>query len=71
MTTRELIVKELGTLNEEDLSELYAILKRFIESKRRAAPPSLMSRLKRIKIDAPPDFATHLDLYTSGEKSVQ
>jgi len=71
MTAKELIVKELGTINENDLSELYRIIKSFMESKRRASPPSLMSKLKRIKIYAPTDFATNLDLYMSGDKSVQ
>lgn len=33
--------------------------------------PSLMSRLKRIKIDAPADVATNLDMYLSGEKHVE
>jgi hypothetical protein len=32
--------------------------------------PSFMDKLKGIKIYAPPDFATNLDLYISGEKSV-
>jgi hypothetical protein len=71
MTTKELIVKELGTLDENELSELYRIIKRFLESKRRTSPPSLMSKLKGIKIYAPTDFATNLDLYMSGDKSVQ
>lgn len=71
MTTKELIVKELGTLNEYDLSELYRIIKSFIESKRSASPSSLMSKLKRIKMYAPTDFATNLDPYMSGDKSVQ
>jgi len=69
MITKELIVKELGSLNENDLSELYRIIKGFIESKRRASPPSLMAKLKRVKIYAPTDFASNLDLYMSGDKS--
>lgn len=68
MTTRELIQKELGTLDESDLDELYALVRRFIESKRHASPPGLMCKLKRVKIHAPADFATNLDLYMSGEE---
>lgn len=71
MTTKELIQAEIGTLNENDLNELYSMFKKFVESKRRASPSSLMARLKRIKIYAPTDFATNLDLYVSGEKRVQ
>lgn len=71
MTTKELIQAEIDTLNENDLDELYNLIKRFLESKKRASPPSLMSKLKQIQIYAPADFATNLDLYVSGEKSVQ
>lgn len=70
MTTKELIVKELATLDEKELSEVYGIVKGFIESKKRAPSASLMSKLKCIKINAPTDFATNLDLYTSGDKRV-
>lgn len=72
MTTKELIQAEIGTLNDSDLEELYSMIKRFVEAKRRTgSPASLMSKLKRVKIDAPADFATNLELYMSGEKSVQ
>lgn len=72
MTTKELIQAEIGTLNDSDLEELYSMIKRFVEVKRRAgSPASLMSKLKRVKIDAPADFATNLELYMSGEKSVR
>jgi hypothetical protein len=71
MTTKELIQAEIGTLSESDLNELYDMIKRFVEAKRRAGSMSLMSKLKRVKIYAPPDFATNLDLYMSGEKSVE
>lgn len=33
--------------------------------------PSLMSKLKQIKIDGPEDFAENLDLYLSGEKRIE
>jgi hypothetical protein len=34
------------------------------------APDSLLSRLKQIKITAPPDFSENLDAYLNGEKNV-
>ena len=71
MTTQELIAQELSALDENDLRELYTIIKDFMESKRHATPSSLMSKLKHTKIEAPPDFAANLDQYTSGEKSAQ
>ena len=68
MSTKELIQAELETLSDEDLEALYAVIKHFIQSKRHARPRSLMATLRAIQIEAPPDFATNLDLYVSGEK---
>jgi hypothetical protein len=71
MTTKEMIVAEIGALDENDLSDLYRIVRQFSDTRKRAKPPSLMSKLKRVSIDAPPDFAANLDLYLSGEKNVR
>ena len=68
MSTKELIQAELETLSDEDLEALYAVIKHFIQSKRHAKPRSLMATLRGIQIEAPPDFATNLDLYVSGEQ---
>jgi hypothetical protein len=68
MTTKELIQAEIERLSEEDLDELYAVIKHFTQSKRHAKPQSFMAKLKRIQIEAPEDFAANLDLYVSGEK---
>jgi hypothetical protein len=71
MSTKELIQAELDTLSDADLEALYALIKQFIQSKRPAKPRSLMATLRGIQIDAPPDFATNLDLYVSGEKRAE
>lgn len=71
MTTKELIVTEVGKLGEKELNELYGIIKRFAESKKPASSPGLMSKIKRVQINAPNDFAANLDLYVSGEKRAQ
>ena len=68
MSTKELIQAELETLSDEDLEALYAVIKHFIQSKRHAKPRSLMATLRGIQIEAPPDFATNLDRYVSGEQ---
>ena len=68
MSTKELIQAELETLSDEDLDALYALIKHFIQSKQHTKPGSLMATLRGIQIDAPPDFATNLDLYISGEQ---
>jgi hypothetical protein len=72
MTLKELIKAEVDEVSEERLDELYILVRQFNEvpPSPSESRPSLMSRLKRIKIDAPEDFAANLDLYLSGEKSV-
>jgi hypothetical protein len=71
MSTKELIQAEIDPLSDEDLDELYTLIKNFTQSKRLAKPRSLMATLRSIQIDAPPDFAANLDLYLRGEKRVE
>ena len=72
MVTKELIHTEIDTVSGEYLEELYEIIRRFVQSKRQAKKPSLMSRLKSITIDAPEDFAANHDLYIiTGEKRAE
>jgi hypothetical protein len=71
MTTKELIQTELETLSDEELDELYTVIKQFMQSKRHAKPQSFMAKLKGIQIEAPEDFAANLELYVSGERRVE
>lgn len=71
MTTRERIDQELRTLDEKELNEIYGLVKGWIDSKKRTASPGLIAKLKRVKINAPADFATNLDQYVSGEKRAE
>ena len=71
MNTKELIESELQTMDESQLVALYPIVKQMAKEKPSTQEPSLMEKLRRIKIDAPADFATNLDLYASGEKRVE
>ena len=71
MTTKEQIRAELENLTEEDLSQLLRVIQSFTQTKTQTIDQkksSLLSKLKRIKIDAPEDFAANLDLYLSAEK---
>lgn len=70
MITKELIHSEIDRLSDDYLDELYSVIKHFAETKKNGKQ-SFMSKLKSIKINAPEDFSTNLDLYTSGEKSVE
>lgn len=71
MTTKELIVAEIGEFDDNELDELYNLIKKFSAKKRRAPSERLLSKLKRVKINAPSDFAANFDLYMSGEKRVK
>lgn len=70
MTTKDLIQSEIDKLDERYLGELYQVVKDFAQTKAPPRKPSLMSRLKRIQIDAPEDFSINLDSYTSGDKRI-
>lgn len=69
MTAKELIQAEIDDLSEEELKEVYRLVKEFTRSKTNKL--SLMARLRNIRIDAPEDFAANFDLYMSGEKRVE
>lgn len=62
MTIKDLIYAEIDKLEVENLDELYEIVKRFAQEKAGETQPGVLSRLKRIKTQAPEDFATNLDL---------
>lgn len=68
MAIKELIHAEIDKIGEESLGELYEIVQQFAQSKSASGETSALSKLKRIKIQAPVDFAANLDLYLNGEK---
>lgn len=70
MTTKDLLKAEIDKLDPEQIEQVYQVIKQFTETQPQKSKPSLMSRLKQIKIDAPEDFSSNLDQYTSGEKSI-
>jgi hypothetical protein len=71
MATKEEIKSEIEKVPEERLAELYQVVKSFTRSKPRPSEPSLMSKLRRIRISAPADFSENIDLYLTGEKTVE
>ncbi|MFL6216565.1 MAG: hypothetical protein ACJ74J_21960 [Blastocatellia bacterium] len=60
MTTKELIQSEIDRISDEDLDELYSLVKDFTQSKQQGRKQSLMSKLRAIQINAPEDFSTNL-----------
>ena len=67
---RELIDAEIDKVGDNNLDELYVTIKQFVQAKV-ASRPSVLVRLKQIKIQAPEDLAKNLDQYLNGEKSCQ
>ena len=71
MVTKEEIKSEIEKVPDERLPELYQIIKRFAQPGPGSSKPTLMSKLRRIRISGPPDFSENIDLYLSGEKTVE
>lgn len=75
MTIKEQITARIESLQENELNELFEIIENFVKSKSGSQvsqeKPSLMSRLRKIEIDAPADFSTNLDQYLNGEKTIE
>lgn len=69
MITKEEIKSEIEKVPEERLAELYQIVRRF--TKPTSSKPTLMSKLRCIRIDAPPDFSENINLYLTGEKTIE
>ena len=59
MTTRELIQTEIARIPEENLGELYGLVQQFAAAKAASSTPGIMARLRKVRIEAPADFATN------------
>ena len=70
MITKEIIKSEIEQVPEERLEELYEVVKLYSNPKARNNGASFLTKLKRISIDGPEDFAANIDLYLSGEKTI-
>lgn len=70
MISKEAIKSEIEKVPPERLDELYQIVRSFTVHDAGKANKSFMSRLREIQLDGPKDFAANIDLYLSGEKTV-
>ena len=66
MATKDLIKEEIDKVEEGRLEELYEVVRSYAHNDA-GSEPTLMDRLREIKIDAPEDFATNFDRYLNGE----
>jgi hypothetical protein len=70
MTTLDLIQAKLTQLDESHLQEIYAFIQKIPTQKPVAARPGLLTKLRQIQIEGPPDFAENLDFYLNQEHNV-
>jgi hypothetical protein len=67
MITINTLIDTIKKIPEHYLPELYELIKSFEATKKKPdSKPSLMSKLRNIKISAPEDFSQTADLYASG-----
>jgi len=71
MITKELVKSEIDNVPEKHLEKLYEIIKdleRPISTTFNPSEESLMSKLRKISIEGPEDFAENIDAYLNGKK---
>lgn len=69
MITKEALIEEIETLNDEQSLELVHQLIQRIKQQPVIKKESLMSQLRSVqKIAAPVDFASNVDAYLNGKK---
>lgn len=68
MVTKEVLRTQIDQISDEDAEALYQLVQTFVQTRHREKKTGLLARLRQIKIEAEPDFATNLDQYLSGEK---
>jgi len=71
MSSKERILAEINQLSENDLQAL----QHWLQSRNSPEPAkgnlSFFERLRKIRIDAPPDFGENFNQYRFGEKRVE
>jgi hypothetical protein len=63
MISREKIIEEIQNVPDELLDELYQVIRDFEVKKGEDSEPSVMARLRQIRISASPDFSSKATLY--------
>jgi hypothetical protein len=66
--TKELLHEAIEGLDDANLDEVYVLIKQFYLSSSPRKKMGLLSKLQRIQIDGPEDFAANSDAYVLGEK---
>lgn len=70
--TKEDIKQEVEKVPDEKLETLYKYVKDLTEIKpKKQSKESFIAKMQKIRINAPPDFATNIDEYLYGEKTIE
>jgi len=69
--TLEIIIEEVEKVPKARLNELYEVVKGFSEPKKKKSKEEFLANLQKIRIDAPPDFASNIDEYLYGGKNFE
>ena len=64
-----MIQEKLKNLTEEQLNQVYGIIEQLSDAENAVKKPSLMSKLRKIKIDAPEDFSIKVSVSLGRDKS--
>lgn len=70
--TKESIKAKIDRIPADKLEALDRFVKELclVREPLKTQGESFMAKMRRIKIDAPPDFSRNIDLYMNGEKSL-
>ncbi len=68
IVTKEIIKEEVEKVPKERLNELYEVVKDFSRPKKKKSKEEFLADLQKIRINAPPDFASNIDDYLYGGK---
>lgn len=72
VVTKEEIKAEIDRMPDEQLDTLHRFVKALSStpSRPKRTRETFMEKMRKIKIDAPPDFSRNIDLYLNGEKTL-
>ncbi len=72
IVTKEIIKEEVEKVPDEKLETLYEFVKDLAEIEpKKQSKESFIAKMQKIRINAPPDFSRNIDLYLSGEKTIE
>lgn len=70
MSSKEILLAEIAGLSDDSADAVLQFVRQFVKSQPTDRNGSLLAKLKDVRINAPADFSSNLDLYLSGEKRV-